>query len=92
MTSTHIKRLCGGFGDALAEFAGDVGSSLDVWSSTQKPLQQAEGVGLRSAPRGSFTRQQSMHQISTALHTQLTCTQTPFQYDHQFSQVLPGQI
>lgn len=47
MTSAHIKRLCGGLGDALTEFAGDVRSSLDMWSGTQKPLQHAEGVGLR---------------------------------------------
>lgn len=43
---THIEGLCGCLGDALAQFAGDVGASLYVWPGSQNPLQYTKGIGL----------------------------------------------
>lgn len=70
--STHIKGLCGSFGDPLAQFAGDAGAPLYMWTSSQDPLQHTESISLGTTCHSTLTGNQSVDQVILVLHSQLT--------------------
>ena len=71
---TDIEGLRGCLGNALAEFAGDVGASLDLRTGSQKLLKQAKGIGFRCATHSPLTGYQCVRQTVSILDTQVTYT------------------
>lgn len=68
---THVERLRSGFGDPLAHFAGDVGTSLYVWPGPQDSLQHAECIGLGAAHHAALARNQCVDEAVVVLRPQL---------------------
>lgn len=73
---TYIKGLCSGFGDTLAQFAGDVWAPLYMWPSSQDPLQHAKGISLCTTRHTTLAGNKWVYEGVVVLHTQLTYTQT----------------
>lgn len=73
---TYIKRVCGSFGDALAQFTGDAGASFYTWPRSQDPLQHTEGISLCASRDGALTGNQRVDQVIVSVYPQLTYMET----------------
>lgn len=70
--ATHVEGVCSSLSDALDEFGGGIGASLDVWPRPQDVLKYREGHDLICAHRRPLRHHCRVHQAGPILHPHLT--------------------